>query len=228
MPRKRRTVLGGMVYHVLNRATARRTIFAEPADYEAFEKIMRQAHERVPMRTLAYCLMPNHWHLVLRPWHDGDLSAFMHWLTLTHTQRWQRAHDAVGAGHLYQGRFKSFPVQTDGHFLTVCRYVERNPFTAGLVGTAKDWAGSSLYQRMRPGAPMRDLLCDDWPVERPQDWLGWVDQPLTDKERASIQASLRRGRPFGTPKWVEKTAAALGLESALRPRGRPPKQPKKG
>src|SRR6516164_7839719 len=114
----------GYVYHLLNRAVGRATLFAKPADYAAFEKVLRQAHERLRMRLLAYVLMPNHWHLVLWPQRDGELSDFGHWLTLTHTQRWHAHYHDVGAGHLYQGRFKSFPVCADEHLLQVYRYVE--------------------------------------------------------------------------------------------------------
>jgi hypothetical protein len=88
------------------------------------------------MRLLAYCLMPNHFHLLVWPRADGDLSQFLRWLTVTHTQRWHAHHRTAGTGHLYQGRFKSFPVQSDEHFLTVCRYVERNALRANLVGRA--------------------------------------------------------------------------------------------
>ena len=134
MGRSLRTSLGGYVYHALNRGNGRAAVFHKEGDYEAFERVMAKALEHVPgMRLIAYCLLPNHWHLVLWPRRDGELSDFMHWLTLTHTQRWHAHYQNIGGGHLYQGRFKSFPVQTDEHYLTVCRYVERNALRAGLV-----------------------------------------------------------------------------------------------
>ena len=123
MGRPLRASEGGWVYHVLNRATARLPIFEKPADYEAFERILAEGVERYEMRLLAYCLMPNHWHLLVWPQADGDLSRFMAWVTLTHTQRWHAHRGSAGTGHVYQGRFKSFPVQEDEHFYTVCRYV---------------------------------------------------------------------------------------------------------
>src|SRR3954447_20502884 len=129
---------GGFVYHVLNRANGRLPIFLKDGDYQAFLRILAEAQEHVPgMRLLAYCLLPNHWHLVLWPRHDGELADFAHWLTLTHTQRWHAHYRDVGTGHLYQGRFKSFPVAEDAHFLQVCRYVERNALRAGLVRRAE-------------------------------------------------------------------------------------------
>ena len=126
MGRPRRAADGGLIYHVLNRANARMTIFDKPTDYEAFERILEQAVERTATRLLAYCIMPNHWHLVVWPQKDGELSRFVGWLTLTHTQRWHAHRHSTGSGHVYQGRFKSFAVQDDDHLLTVCRYVERN------------------------------------------------------------------------------------------------------
>ncbi|MEO8497102.1 MAG: transposase, partial [Planctomycetota bacterium] len=117
---------GGLVYHVLNRANAKMPIFEKQGDSEAFEQVLEQAVERFEMRLLAYCLLNNHWHLVVWPREDGELSRLVGWLTLTHTQRWHAHRHSTGSGHVYQGRFKSFPVQDDEHFLTVCRYVERN------------------------------------------------------------------------------------------------------
>src|SRR5260370_2532875 len=137
MGRPRRTSLGGYLYHVLNRGNGRLPVFHKDFDCEAFLHVVAETQEHVHgVRLLAYCLMPNHWHLVLWPHKDGELSDFMHWLTLTHTQRWHAHYQNIGGGHLYQGRFKSFPVQSDEHCLTVCRYVERNALRAGLAGKA--------------------------------------------------------------------------------------------
>jgi putative transposase len=137
MGRPLRVTQGGYVYHVLNRANGRLRMFQKDADYEAFERILGEALEHVPgMRLLAYCLMPNHWHLLLWPQHDGELSDFGHWLALTHTQRWHAHSHNVGMGHLYQGRYKSFVVGADAHYLTVCRYVERNALRANFVDCA--------------------------------------------------------------------------------------------
>ena len=122
-------------------------IFNHDGDYSAFEQVMVEACARIPMRILAYCLMPNHWHMVLWPIGDGDLSRFVSWLTLTHTQRWHTHRHIAGSGHLYQGRFKSFVVEENEHLLTVCRYVERNALRAKLVDRAEKWRWCSLWQR---------------------------------------------------------------------------------
>ena len=143
MGRPKRAADGGLIYHVLNRANARLPIFEKDGDYEAFERILEQAVARTGTRLLSYALMPNHWHLVVNPVVDGELSRFTGWLTLTHTQRWHAYRHSTGQGHVYQGRFKSFPIQDDRHFITVCRSVERNALRANLVAKAQDWRWSS-------------------------------------------------------------------------------------
>jgi putative transposase len=198
-------------------------LFAQDGDYRAFERVLMEAGERVEMRLLAYCVMPNHWHLVVWPRADGELSAFLRWLTMTHTQRWHASHHTVGSGHLYQGRFKSFPVQTDEHFLTVCRYVERNALRAQLVPRAGDWRWSSLWRRTHGGENAPALL-SEWPVPRPWHWLEWVNEPQTQAEVDALRRCVRRGQPFGSETWVRSAAKRLGLESTLQPRGRPKKQ----
>lgn len=224
MGRPGRLTIGGFVYHALNRANARMRIFESAADYAAFERVLADACDYVPMRVLAYCIMPNHWHLVLRPHHDGDLSRFMGWLTLNHTKRWHAHRDTLGTGHLYQGRFKSFPVQEDGHFFAVCRYVERNPLRAGLVNRAEDWRWCSLW-RHQYGDPQAKELLAPWPIPRPRDWCVLVNQPQTDEELAALRRSANRGCPFGGDGWVTRTADRFKLLSTLRPSGRRAKTP---
>jgi putative transposase len=223
MPRPRRAAEGGLIYHALNRANARLAIFDTDGDYAAFERVLAHATARCDMRLLAYCLMPNHFHLLLWPREDGDLSRFMRWLTMTHTQRWHAHHRTTGTGHLYQGRFKSFPVQSDEHFLTVCRYVERNALRANLVERAEDWRWGSLWARRARDEADRPVLTP-WPIDRPRDWTARVNRPFGPKEEEAILRSIRRGQPFGSASWQAEVSARLGLESVFRPRGRPRKQ----
>jgi putative transposase len=227
MPRPPRAAEGGLIYHTLNRANARLTIFASDDDYAAFERVLSEALARDEMRLLAYCLMPNHFHVLIWPREDGDLSRFMRWLTMTHTQRWHAHHRTAGTGHLYQGRFKSFPVQSDDHFLTVCRYVERNALRAGLVERAEDWTWGSLQSRRGKDAEERPALTP-WPIDRPRDWTSRVNRPLGPQEEEAVWRSIQRGQPFGEAAWQAEVAARLGLESVLRPRGRPRKERQNG
>jgi putative transposase len=223
MARKPRFSPGGLAYHVMNRASVKIDLFDDAADYDAFERVLAEATKReATMRVCAYCLMPNHFHLVLWPKVDGQLSRFMQWLTMTHTQRWHAHHHSEGRGHLYQGRFKSFPIQENSHFLTVCRYVERNPLRANLAEKSEDWRWSSMYVRAKNPSPMTGLLAD-WPVAMPRDWLNRVNAPQDEKELAALRLSRDRGRPFGDPSWTTKTAKRLDIESSLQPLGRPKK-----
>jgi putative transposase len=198
------------------------TVFKTDADYAAFERILEAAVARTKTRLLAYCLMPNHWHLVVWPQADGELSAFVRWLTLTHTQRWHAQRQSAGSGHLYQGRFKSFPVQEDEHLRTVCRYVERNPLRARLVKRAEDWPWSSLH-RWKFGSGAEQTWLAAWPLPRRPGWSEHVNAPQTEAELAALRQSVERGRPFGDESWFERTVASLGLHSTVRARGRPRK-----
>ena len=134
--------------------------------------------------------------------------------------RYHSHYHTSGEGHVYQGRFKSFPVQDDAHFYVVCRYVERNALRAGLVTAAEDWRWGSLWRWLQKTEPDPKLL-SAWPVPRLPSWVKRVNEPLTDKELEAVRLCTRRGRPFGESEWVTKTAQRLELESTLRPRGRP-------
>ena len=221
MARAKRQSPGGIVYHVLNRANARQTIFQEFLDYKMFEKILSEGLVKIPMRLTGYCLMSNHWHLLLWPYNDGDLSAFMHWITMTHTQRWHIAHHTVGTGHLYQGRFKSFPIQSEYYYLTVLQYIESNPFRAGLVKSSSDWIWSSLT--IRRGLAKDGVTISAGPVELPNNWAGLVDILPWENDLAKIEQCIRRGTPLGQDNWIRQTAKRLLLTSTLQPRGRPRK-----
>jgi putative transposase len=147
MPRTARAIEAGKIYHVLNRGNGRMRLFHKEADYAAFIKVLGQGLERYPVDLLSYCLMPNHWHLVLRPRRGESLGRLIAWVGVTHVRRHHSHYHSTGGGHLYQGRFKSFPVQDDGHFLTLCRYVESNAQRAKLVERAIDWPWAAAFGR---------------------------------------------------------------------------------
>ena len=212
--------MGGYVYHVLNRANGRLRIFRKAGDFLAFEQIQGEGIERIGMRLCGYCLMSNHWHLLLWPHEDGDLSSFLRWVTLTHTQRYHVAHGTVGMGHLHQGRYKSFPVKDDAYYLTALRYIEANPLRASLVQVAGEWPWSSFALRQGRQAA---FTLSDGPVELPSDWPALVHAPFSEAELGPLQRSVKRGTPLGDRPWIETTAAKLQLESTLRPKGRPKK-----
>ena len=213
-----------MIFHVLNRGVGRRTLFHKEADYAAFERILCEALARVPtMRLLACCVMPNHWHQVLWPRADGDLTGYLRWLTHTHTQRYHAHYHTAGTGHLYQGRFKSFPIEADEHLLTVCRYVERNALRANLCARAEDWRWGSTWWRTHDSTDAMPPRLSDGPVPRPADWVERVNAPQSAQELEALRRSVQRSCPFGSERWQAQTARELRIEWTLRPPGRPRK-----
>jgi putative transposase len=218
MPRTARSAIGGVVYHVLNRGNGRMRIFRKPGDYRAFVQLLIEGRERARVEVFGFCLMSNHWHLVLRPQRAGDLAAYLSWISNTHVKRYS-AHYRKTSGHLYQGRYKSFAVEEDSYFLTLLRYVEANPLRAGMVEAAEQWAWSSLGCDEETS---RKLL-GEWPEDQPADWPAQVNKALSEAQLERIRTSIVRGRPLGSEPWTRRTAATMGLEYTLRPRGRPPK-----
>jgi len=201
---------------VLNRGNAREKVFHKKEDYAAFLDLMEEASARLPMRLLAWCLMPNHFHLVLWPHGDGDLGRWMQWLMTSHVRRYHRHYHS--SGHVWQGRFKAFPIEEDEHLWTVLRYVERNALRASLVGRAEAWPWSSAAAL---GGGKRAAMMNPGPVPRNMDWLDWVNQPQSESELAALRKCIERGMPYGGESWQHATAERLGLEASLHPRGRP-------
>lgn len=220
MPRVERTDIGEYVYHILNRANARVQIFNSDKDYQLFESVLEEAVEKYDMRLLSYCVMPNHWHLVLYPKNDGDLARFVGWLTNTHTRRWHTEKGTIGQGHLYQGRYKSFLCQDDNHFLTLVRYVERNARRANLVKISENWKWSSAWRRENGTAKQRKFL-STWPVPKPKDYSNWLNQAQTEDEEEAIERSIVKSNPFGGNSWVDSVVKRFSLEQTLRKVGRP-------
>ena len=222
MPRQKRADEGGVIYHALNRGNARQQIFHKDADYEAFIRVLAEGLDKYPVELFSFTLMPNHWHLVLRPQRDGQMGRLLRWVTATHTLRHHAHYDTRGEGHLYQARFKSFPVQDDEHFYVVCRYVERNPVRAKLVKRAELWKHGSLYRWSQSSEPAPRIL-SPWPIARLPNWTSRVNKALTSKELDTVRTCVDRGRPYGATEWIDDTAERQGLWYTIRPLGRPRK-----
>jgi putative transposase len=167
--------------------------------------------------------MPNHFHLVLYPKKDGDLGKFMHWLTLTHTQRWHQSKNTKGTGHLYQGRYKSFIIEEDKHLLSVIRYVERNALRAKLVRKAENWKFCSLWRKLYGSSAQKKLLSER-PITEPDNYFSFVNTPQSEEEEEKIRFSVVKGRPYGNDNWSMKIIKKFSLESTVRL----PWRPKKG
>ena len=219
MPRGRRNFIDGAYYHVVNRGNGKQQIFHSASDYRAFVSWVIQGKNKHNIHLHAFCLMPNHFHLVLQPKIGKSLSKYMHWIMDKHIHNHRKIHDTVG--HIWQGAYGDFIIQGDEHYITVLRYVEGNPVRATLTKSASDWVWSSHRERI--GFSSGGKFLDDGPLSLPNDWKTFVDTPLMAKELEKIRNSVKRGAPYGDKKWQEATAERLGIFNTIRPRGRPPK-----
>lgn len=204
MPRRPPT--SDQVLHVMNRGARRLRLFENDADYQTFLASLVHGLEKVPVRLLAYCVMPNHFHLVVRPTDSGQLGRFMQRVTSMHSRRWHRSRGSEGTGCVYQGRYRAVVVRSDEQFLAVCRYVERNAVRAKLVMRAEDWPWSSLYQRCRNCHP---IPLQAWPILQPSDWLSFVNQQEPEAEIKSIRRPIGP-RPGGRPRTEPQSQKLLG------------------
>jgi putative transposase len=228
MPRLTRPIADGLLYHALNRGNNRATVFSGPDDFRAFLRALGQTQRRYPFRLYGYCLMTNHFHLLLSPEPGQSVNRILQSLTVAHTWSYHRSHGS--SGHVWQDRFKSPLVQDDAHALTVLRYVEANPLRAGMVADLADYPWSSYAAHGRGQADALLSPLPSWLAagaadrERAAWWREWVHTPLTDKELSAVRQAVSSGRPFGDPDWTTRTAEACGLALSTRPRGRPRKE----
>jgi putative transposase len=222
MPRHARVSPDGFVQHVLNRGDHRETIFHAPGDFRAFLMHLAEAACRIPMRILAYCIMRNHFHLLLWPYEGADLPEFMQILMNIHLGRYLKHYPPGSPGHVYQSRYTNSLVQHERALPYVARYIEANALSAGLVARAEHYPWSSASPEALDD-PDRPIL-SAWPIERPRPWLTYLNTPTPADERKRIQRSVKRGAPIGSPAWVERIAKTYELEHTLRQPGRPPRR----
>jgi len=220
MPRKLRVVVEDGIYHVINRRVAGLPLFDDEGDYRAFEKILDEAAPLYAVRILAYCLMPNHWHLLLIREIQGDVGLLAADFADARAAM-ACASEICGVWPVYQGRFKSFPIQDDDHLLVVARYIERNALRANLVKRAENWPWCSLYRRTQRIPTPWLAGPQKWPVPMRRDWLSWVNHAETARELDALRRSVNRGAPFGDDNWQKRTAHKLKLQQSLREPWRP-------
>ena len=217
MPRCARLVLPGLPHHVTQRGNNRRRTFFSEADCRLYKRYLADACAEAETAIWAWCLMPNHVHLVLVPSREDGLAR-----ALGRTNgRYTRALNAREgwSGHLWQGRFASF-VMDEPHLLACARYVELNPVRAGLARRAGDWAWSSA--RAHLGGPA-DGLTDPVPLlERWPDWRTVLDGGLDEESLKAIRARERTGHPLGSAAFLAGLAGAGTGRLEPRRRGRPP------
>ena len=192
MPRYSPAGSAGVVFHVVNRAVQGQLLFQDFGEYLAFRPLFVHALEIVPIQVFAYCLMPNHVHLLLSPSVDGQLGAFMKRLTSRHAQSLRRWRGTEGRGAMYQARFRASAVDNEDYFYTVARYIERNPVRAGLARQAEDW----LWSSASPSGAMHGVELAEWPVPKPRNWHTILQDTESDKTLDFLRTRTRRGLPI--------------------------------
>ncbi len=227
MPRPLRPIDDGLIYHVINRGNNRQHVFRKRADFQAFLVALAELKERKPFELYGYCLLNNHFHLLLRPKRGATISRIMQSLLVSHTRRYHRHYRS--GGHVWQGRFKSPVIQNDEHLLTVLRYIEANPLRAKLVRRAEAYQWSSYRVH---GMGEADELVDSLityeelsPLAkvRQRKWAQQVHRPIDGASLDAIRRSSATGLPYGDAAWVKRLAKRLDLDLIIRPRGRPRK-----
>ena len=204
MPRKRRSCPAGVVFHLCNRSAGQIPLFQTPYDYFQILDVFREALEKFPVSIFGYCIMPNHWHLLIKARQPKAVSRFMHWFGTTHATRWRKSHDAVGRGAVYQNRFRSHPVEGPDAFLKTAAYIERNALAAKLVSEASAWPWGSAS--INPYLPL-----EPWPVPRPNHWHRLLAKPLD----AEIINQIRRAELSSLPLRVLATPEGGLLRKAV-------------
>ena len=216
MPRIPRGDSADGIYHIINRGNMRIQVFNDAEDYEHFLELLYKSAEKEKVAIHAYCLMPNHFHLLLSPEGEGSLSRMMQWLMTSHVRYYHRKNKT--SGHVWQGRYKSFIVQKDSYYIEVMRYIEANALRAGLVEKAEDWIYGSLYARISTWAHLSESL-----VELGDDWKDNVNMTMQIDELEKIRNSVNRQAPLGKDEWQIVVASQHGLLPTLGNRGRPKK-----
>jgi putative transposase len=219
MPRIARGLADNQIYHIINRGNRREAVFHDNYDYEKFLKLLIESKEKYAVKIYAYCLMPNHFHLVIYTKYADSLSQAMHWISSSYVRYYNKRYNI--SGHLWQGRYKSFIVQEDSYLLVLLKYVEANPKRARIVKDCIDYKYSSANNRIKNN---ENLITDEVPILLPADWYAYInsDEKVTDIE--SIRICINRQAPLGDKNWKYMVSKQYNLESTMNPRGRPKKE----
>lgn len=217
MPRISRGETAGGIYHIVNRGNMRMEVFNDAEDYDYFLELLAKGLKKTGVELHAYCLMPNHFHLLVVPQKEDSLSKLMQWLMTSHVRFYHKKHKT--SGHVWQGRYKSFIVEQESYYLAVIRYIEANALRANLVSKAEEWLYGSLYERIDQN---RQLLHAPY-MDLGNDWYTYVNEAIYAKELKKIRNSVNRQAPLGNEQWQLETATKYGQLSTLRERGRPKK-----
>lgn len=217
MARLARIVVAGVAHHVTQRGNRRQQVFFGDEDYAAYRALIAESARVAGVAVWAYCLMPNHVHLIMVPPDESGLRAA---LADAHRRYSRRINFREGwRGYLWQGRFASVAMD-EAHLMTCARYVELNPVRAGLVARAADWPWSSAAAHL---AGIDDALVTVAPMrERVDDWAAFLAQGLEDETREAIRRGERTGRPLGSTAFIASLEQQTGRTLARqRPGPRP-------
>ncbi|PHR53871.1 MAG: transposase [Arcobacter sp.] len=217
MPRVARALADDQIYHIINRGNRREKIFHDEYDFTKILELFSKAKDRFRIKIYAYCLMDNHYHLVLYTEYGKSLSECMQWIGTSYVRYYNKRYKT--SGHLWQGRYKSFIVQKESYFISLIKYVEANPLRANIVKDASEYKYSSLIQRDRKEQNLLDAL----PVEIPSNWIDFVNDVEKESDIEIIRNSINRQAPLGEQGWQEIMCERYGIESSIRARGRPKK-----
>jgi putative transposase len=210
--RTARIVVPFLPHHIVQRGHRRQTVFPSDNDFERYLCHLGKLKTSLGCRVYAFCLMKNHVHLVVDPGQEAAvLASLMQRLAGWHTVQVNAAHQWKGT--LWEGRFKSSPIDTDRYLVTCCRYVENNPVRAGLVVTPEKYPWSS--SRAREG-PARVAWLDDPPIK-----VSASSRQVADSDMKLVQDALRRGLPIGDHDFFVKIGGAIGRNIIPRAPGRP-------
>ena len=203
MPNRPPAGFGGTTFHVVNRATHGQLICNDFGEYLTFIRILAWALRGSPVDLFALCVMPNHFHLLVRPVDDKDLAAFMHRFQMTHALRLRQWSATQGRGAVYQGRYRASRVHDESYFYRAVRYVERNPVRAALAKRPDEWMWSSAS----PVAEIQGIRLAEWPLPRPTGWTDFVNEVEPESDLAFMRRRIRRREPLIDVK-VEATTPA--------------------
>ena len=188
MARKRRSCPAGLTFHLCNRSAGGITLFQTPFDYVQVLEVFREALKKFPVSVFAYCIMPNHWHLLAQAQEPRSISRFMHWFGTTHAARWRSSHNSTGQGAVYQNRFRSHLVEGATAFLKTAAYIERNPLTSELVREVTAWPWGSA-------GPRQTIPLKAWPAPKPKNWI----RSLAHPHDAEVLRQIRHATVSATP-----------------------------
>jgi putative transposase len=221
MSRRDRIVVPGLPHHCTHRGNHRNETFREADDYQIYLRLLWKYVQRYALRIWAYCLMPNHVHLIAVPRDETSLSATIQCVDGTYAMLFNGLYDSTG--HLWEGRFYS-SVMDDAYLWNAVRYVERNPIRAGLIARAENYRWSSAAAHC--GLRSDRLLSNDLPfLGLVEDWSAWLAVPNLREHDDLIRQHTESGYPCGSDEFITQLEHKLGRPIRPQKSGRKPKEP---